>query len=99
MSVSIIQIAPSGPYFSRIILGLWRMADAPQKNSQEIVALVEESLAVGITTFDHADIYGNYTCEELFGNALKKVPALRSQMQLISKCGIKLVRIKDLLIR
>jgi predicted oxidoreductase len=91
MSVSIVQIAPSGPYFSRLILGLWRIADAPQKNAQEVLGLIESSLSSGITTFDHADIYGNYSCEELFGNALKMVPALRSQMQLISKCGIKLV--------
>jgi predicted oxidoreductase len=91
MAVSILQIAPSGPYFSRLILGLWRIADAPQKTIPEVLKLIEESLACGISTFDHADIYGNYSCEALFGSALKTAPALRNQMQIISKCGIKLV--------
>jgi predicted oxidoreductase len=45
----------------------------------------------GITTFDHADIYGNYTCEEIFGQAMAGQSALRRKMQLVSKCGIKLI--------
>lgn len=90
MSVSKIQIAASGPYFSRIILGLWRIADAPAKNKEEIVSLVQGCLQQGISTFDHADIYGGYACEELFGNALRD-SSLRGQMQIISKCGIKLI--------
>ena len=46
---------------------------------------------LGITTFDHADIYGGYTCESLFGNALKQKSSIRNQIQIISKCGIQLV--------
>ena len=48
-------------------------------------------MARGVTSFDHADIYGGYAVEALFGEALALKPALRGQMQLISKCGIKLV--------
>jgi predicted oxidoreductase len=43
-----------------------------------------------ITSFDHADIYGDYTTEEEFGAALKEMPSLRSSIQLITKCGIKM---------
>src|SRR5205085_3772351 len=38
-----------------------------------------------------ADIYGGYGVEGLFGEALRRQPALRERMQLVSKCGIKLV--------
>lgn len=43
-----------------------------------------------MTSFDHADIYGNYSCESLFGDVLSLNPSLRNEIQIISKCGIKL---------
>jgi predicted oxidoreductase len=75
--------------FSRIIHGLWRLADWKQ-SEKETLSLIEYCLENGITTFDHADIYGSYTCEELFGNALALKPELREHMQLVTKCGIVL---------
>src|SRR5690349_18099872 len=75
----------SGPVFSRIISGAWRW-DLPET---EIKKLIDASLSVGITTFDHADIYGDHSNEEIFGNVLKKNPALRNQMELVTKCDIK----------
>ncbi len=94
MTVSKIQISPSGPLFSRILSGLWRIADGPAKKPNELLTFIEKSIELGVSTFDHADIYGNYSCEELFGNALKLSPSLRDQMQIISKCGIKLISSK-----
>lgn len=44
-----------------------------------------------ITSFDHADIYGDYLTEEEFGRVLLNQPSLRSKMQLITKAGIQLV--------
>jgi len=55
----------------------------------QYLQLIEECIANKITSFDHADIYGDYTVEEEFGNALKQKPHLRQQMQLITKCGIR----------
>ncbi len=55
---------------------------------QERLRWVEQCIEMGVTTFDHADIYGGYTVEQLFGEALALAPALRAQMQLVSKCGI-----------
>ena len=52
---------------------------------------IAQCLALGITTFDHADIYGDYQVEALFGEALAMQPHLRQQMQIVTKCGIKLV--------
>jgi predicted oxidoreductase len=50
--------------------------------------IIKECINMGVTTFDHADIYGDYTTEEEFGNVLRKESSLRQQMQLITKCGI-----------
>ncbi|MCM3004221.1 aldo/keto reductase [Priestia koreensis] len=76
--------------FSRIIHGLWRLADWKQSD-QETLALLEQCLELGITTFDNADIYGDYSCEELFGKALALKPELREKMELVTKCDIKLL--------
>ncbi|RXZ79507.1 oxidoreductase [Paenibacillaceae bacterium] len=77
--------------FSRIIHGHWRLAEWKLR-SNELLDLIrfctEEQ---GITTFDHADIYGDYSCEERFGEALSLQPGIRSKMQLVTKCGIKLL--------
>ena len=56
----------------------------------ELESLVDTSLEMGITLFDHADIYGEYRCEEAFGKLLKIKPSLRDRFQLVTKCGIKL---------
>lgn len=58
-------------------------------STAQYLQLIEECIAANITSFDHADIYGDYTVEEEFGNALKQKPRLRQQMQLITKCGIR----------
>lgn len=75
-----------GPVFSRIVAGCWRWG-----SSTEVERLIRTALDAGVTSFDHADIYGDYQNQKLFGSLLKKSPAMRSQMQLISKCGIKLL--------
>lgn len=90
MSVPQISLHPNGPNVSRLILGVWRMA-AWDQSPEETLALIHTCVDLGITTFDHADIYGDYTCEGLFGKALKREPGLRSHLQLMTKCGIKLV--------
>ena len=74
---------------SRIIHGYWRLRDW-NLSDQELLKLIEQVLELGITSFDHADIYGNYTCEAYFGRALALKPSLRDEMELISKCGIRL---------
>ncbi len=76
-----------GLQYSRVVLGFWRLLDW-NLTTDELIRYLEECLDIGITTMDHADIYGNYTVEERFGEALKKRPDLRSRMQIISKCGI-----------
>lgn len=80
------KIHAHGPTFSRIIAGAWRWHNV----SPEIVdRLAHVALEEGITSFDHADIYGDHSNEEAFGRALAKDPSLRNKMELITKCDIK----------
>jgi predicted oxidoreductase len=43
----------------------------------------------GYTHFDHADIYGNGLCEEIFGRVLRDVSGMRERILIASKCGIR----------
>lgn len=74
---------------SRLVLGMWRLLDW-NKSHQELLSFIKESVETGVTTFDHADIYGNHECEAAFGKVMKNESSLRDQMQLVTKCGIKL---------
>lgn len=75
---------------SRLVFGVWRLGDW-QLSTDEIQGLIEQNIDLGMSSFDHADIYGDYTCEELFGRALAQSPELRDKMKIITKCGIKLI--------
>lgn len=85
-----IQLAANGPEFSRVVLGLWRLAEWNMRPAQQL-ALVEHALELGVTTIDHADIYGDYRGEGLFGEAMAIAPSLRHKLEIVGKCGIKLV--------
>jgi predicted oxidoreductase len=75
---------------SRIVHGIWRLSEW-NMSKQEIISLVEHCLTLGIDTFDHADIYGNYSCEGIFGDALASETVLNNKLKIITKCGIKLL--------
>ncbi len=75
---------------SRFIWGQWRLLDWGL-SYKEIEKRTREVVDLGMTSIDHADIYGDYSCEAAFGEVLKNNPSWRSDMQLISKCGIKLI--------
>jgi predicted oxidoreductase len=79
--------------FSRIVHGHWRLGDW-NLSDKELLALTEQVMELGITTFDHADIYGNHTSEKLFGDALALKPGIRDQIRIVTKCGIKLANEK-----
>lgn len=81
------QLHPNGPVFSKLSAGFWRL-DEWNFSTSDLIRFIEEALELGITTFDHADIYGSYENETLFGRALKERPDLREKMELVTKCGI-----------
>ncbi|OOY06025.1 aldo/keto reductase family oxidoreductase [Thioclava sp. F28-4] len=73
---------------SRIVYGMWRLADDADTSPAHVRAKIDACLAQGITTFDHADIYGGYTAEGVFGAAMREDPSLRDQMEIVTKCDI-----------
>jgi predicted oxidoreductase len=76
--------------FSRVIAGTMTWGNwGKQFSKKEMINLMYFCVKSGITTFDHADIYGGYTTEAEFGNAFLESGIKRSDIQLISKCGIK----------
>jgi predicted oxidoreductase len=85
-----IALRQGGLELSRIVAGMWRMGDWGMSVEQR-VALIEQCIDMGVTSFDHADIYGGYGVEGLFGEALRAKPSLRGRIELVSKCGIKLL--------
>ena len=74
--------------FSRIIYGMWRLADDADTSVKNVHKKIDLCLEQGITTFDQADIYGDYSAEAVFGYALKENKSLRDQIEIITKCGI-----------
>lgn len=84
----------STPWMSDIVVGTmrWGLWDA-KFTTAEYEAIIAHSMELGFTTFDHADIYGDHTTEAEFGSALKLHPEWRSQMELVTKCGI--IRVCD----
>ena len=77
--------------FSKIIAGtmtwgIW----GKNLSKNQMIDLMNTCFESGITTFDHADIYGGYTTEASFGAAFGESRIEREKIQLISKCGIQL---------
>jgi predicted oxidoreductase len=77
---------------SPIIAGVmnWGVWDK-NLNTKEMNHLIHLFFENGITSFDHADIYGGYTTEASFGKAWADAKIDRDKIQLISKCGIQYV--------
>ncbi len=86
------QVSKNGFNASRIIAGVMRWGQwGHNLDTKGYEKLIHEYLNIGISTFDHADIYGNYTTEAEFGKAIVNRSDLRNQMQLVSKVGIQMV--------
>lgn len=84
-----VSTAAQGPDFSALVQGYWRLASWNMTPQQRLTFL-KQHIELGITTVDHADIYGDYSCEQLFGEALALDPSVREQIEIITKCDILL---------
>jgi len=82
---------PNGRSLSRMAYGVWRLSEAQDCSVNANLARIDACLAQGITTFDHADIYGDYRCEALFGEAIKARPELKDQIEIVTKTDIMLL--------
>ena len=73
---------------SRIVYGMWRLADDADTSPGHVRAKIEACLEQGITTLDQADIYGGYTAEAVLGACFKDSPGLRDRLEIVTKCDI-----------
>ncbi|MEH7116248.1 aldo/keto reductase [Neobacillus vireti] len=75
---------------SKVVVGCMRVKDAGL-TGDHLLKFVHECLELGVTSFDHAPVYGSYTVEKIFGDSvLRKEPRLREKMKIITKAGIVL---------
>ncbi len=85
-------MALNEPFTSAVIAGCMKWGQwGARFDTDTYLRMIHACIDEGVTTFDHADIYGHYTPEEEFGRALSKEPGLRQRLQLITKCGIRMV--------
>lgn len=76
---------------SRLVYGMWRLGDDQDTSSSHVRAKIDACLSQGISTFDQADIYGDYSSESILGAALSESPSLRNNMEIVTKCDIMLL--------
>lgn len=70
---------------SAVAMGCMRIKDA----KDSVDKIIGTALECGIDCFDHADIYGDGECEEIFGEYLSHNKALRDKITVQSKCAIR----------
>ena len=84
--IKTIDVGKSGLIAPAILAGCMRIGNM---SIQQADTFVKTALECGVTMFDHADIYGAGSCEELFGKVLAQTPSLRERMLIQTKCGIR----------
>lgn len=82
-----IFLSDAGPKVSPAIYGFYRW-DANDLNAKKMESVIDLCLELGINSFDHADIYGDYQCEEMFGDIIKRKGIKREEIVLFTKCGL-----------
>jgi len=85
-----IYLSDFGPKVSPAVYGFWRWEDVNSSSVATMEKIINLCLELGINTFDHADVYGGYQCEELFGNIIKQRSFKREDIVLFTKCGVNI---------
>ncbi len=70
---------------SQFAAGFWRLRNW-QKTPEQLLSFIHSCMDMGVTTMDHAMVYKS---EALFGEALALQPALRQDIEIVTKCGIR----------
>ncbi|WJH36598.1 aldo/keto reductase [Paenibacillus sp. CC-CFT747] len=81
-----INLGTSGLEVPVVAVGCMRIKSLEKKETERFIRTAMEE---GADFFDHADIYGGGTCEELFADAINMNTEIREKMILQSKCGIR----------
>jgi predicted oxidoreductase len=90
-----IYLSDSGPKVSPAIYGFYRWTTEAPDTQASMEKIVNLCLELGINTFDHADIYGDYQCEEIFGRLISAKSFKREDIVLFTKCGLRLPNVNQ----
>jgi len=85
-----IYLSDAGPKVSPAIYSFWKWEDNSETSAAAMEKIVNYCLELGINTFDHADIYGGYQCEESFGKLLAQKSFKRDDVVLFTKAGVNI---------
>jgi predicted oxidoreductase len=88
MMLEKIYLSDSGPKLSPVVYGFWRWEEGEDYSPRVMERIVKLCLDLGINAFDHADVYGGYQCEEMFGKLIQQQIIKRDQVVLFTKCGV-----------
>ena len=81
-----INLGAAGLRVPALAVGCMRINEI---NKTKASRFVKTALDLGANFFDHADIYGDGTCEEIFAEAIGMTPQIREKIFIQSKCGIR----------
>ena len=81
-----IQLGESGLNVPVIAVGCMRLRELDAAGAERFV---QSAIDQGAVFFDHADVYGDGACEEIFAKAVHMSAAVREKLLLQSKCGIR----------
>lgn len=84
-----VKLSKEGPALSQIVAGVmnWGVWGA-NLSTKDMATCIDACTDMGVTSFDHADIYGMYTTEAEFGAAMQSTRTSREDIEIITKCGI-----------
>lgn len=81
-----IKLGNTGVQVPAMIIGCMRMNTLGHMEAEHFI---KSAIDMGLNYFDHADIYGNGQCEEIFARAVHMSSSVREKLILQSKCGIR----------
>jgi predicted oxidoreductase len=90
-----IPLGPTDLQVARLCYGAMRISGSWDRQKIDATAIergigmLESAVDAGYTFIDHADIYGDTTCEMIHGMALDRHPEWRDQLTVATKCGIR----------
>ena len=85
-----IYLSDVGPKVSPAIYGFWRWSTEVDNTTATMEKIINLCLELGINTFDHADEYGSWKSEEVFGKAMAQKSFKREDIVLFTKCGLNI---------
>ena len=83
-----IYMGDTGLKVSPAVYGFYRWEEVKDARTT-LKKIVSLCLDLGINTFDHADSYGSYQCESLFGDFMAEKAFKREDVVIFTKCGLR----------